>query len=157
MARSLGAADHVTLTGRVPYHDAPVRLALGDVAVAPKISATEGSGKLLNYMAMGLPTVAFDTAVNREYLGDDGVYAPLGDAEGLAAALGGLLDDPARRAAIGARLRDRAMASFDGLRAAEVLSAVYEQVLRPGPASASAPPRRAAPAAPRSPRGRGSA
>lgn len=128
-AEALGVAGHVTFTGRVPYQDAPAHLALGDVAVAPKISATEGSGKLLNYMAMGLPTVTFDTAVNREYLGDGGVYTPLGDVDRFADAIGELLDDPARRAALGARLRQRAEARFDGARAAEVLAAVYEDVL----------------------------
>jgi len=128
-AEALGVAGHTTFTGRVPYEDAPARLALGDLAVAPKISTTEGSGKLLNYMAMGLPTVTFDTAVNREYLGDDGIYTPLGDVDRLAGAIGALLDDPARRAAIGGRLRERAVARFDGARAAEVLSAVYDEVL----------------------------
>ncbi len=87
-AHALGLAGHVTLTGRVPYAEAPAALALGDVAVAPKISATEGSGKLLNYMAMGLPTVAFDTKVSREYLGADGALAaPVGDAAALAQAI----------------------------------------------------------------------
>jgi glycosyltransferase involved in cell wall biosynthesis len=59
----------VTFPGRIPYPDAPRYLALGDVAVAPKLSATEGAGKIGNYMAMGLPVVAFDTPVSREYLG----------------------------------------------------------------------------------------
>lgn len=83
-ANDLGIGDFVTLTGRIPYGDAPKYLALGDVAVAPKLSATEGAGKLLNYMAVGLPTVAFDTPVAREYLGVDGVFARRGDVESLA-------------------------------------------------------------------------
>ena len=80
-------ADHTTFTGKVPYHQARDYLALGDVAVAPKLSATEGSGKILNYMAMGLPTVAFDTPVSREYLGDVGIYATAGRSRVLAEAL----------------------------------------------------------------------
>ena len=48
---------------------------LGDIGIAPKISATEGSGKLLAYMAASLPVVAFDTPVHREYLGNMGLYA----------------------------------------------------------------------------------
>ena len=87
MAQQLGLAEHTTFTGKIPYRQARDYLALGDVAVAPKLSATEGSGKILNYMAMGLPTVAFETPVSREYLGDDGIYATPGDPQSLAEAL----------------------------------------------------------------------
>jgi glycosyltransferase involved in cell wall biosynthesis len=87
MARRLGVAEHTTFTGKVPYHQARDFLALGDIAVAPKLSATEGSGKILNYMAMGLPTVAFETPVSREYLGDEGIYATPRDPVSLAQAL----------------------------------------------------------------------
>ena len=38
------------------------------MAAAPKMSRTEGNGKIANYMAMGLPTVAFETPVAREIL-----------------------------------------------------------------------------------------
>ncbi|MCX6032297.1 MAG: glycosyltransferase family 4 protein [Chloroflexi bacterium] len=92
-AAALGLAGRVTFTGAVPYEVAPIHLALGDVAVAPKLSATEGSGKLLTYMAAGLPVVAFDTAVHREYLGELGVYATAGDAGALAGALADVLDN----------------------------------------------------------------
>ncbi|MGC9346565.1 MAG: glycosyltransferase, partial [Anaerolineae bacterium] len=65
----------VVFTGKIPYEQAPYYLGLGDLSVAPKLSTTEGSGKILNYMAMGLPVVAYDTRVSREYLGSLGVYA----------------------------------------------------------------------------------
>ena len=58
------------LPGVVPREQNASRLALGDIAAGPKLSATEGAGKLLNYMSIGLPTVAFDTPVSREYLAD---------------------------------------------------------------------------------------
>ena len=83
LARKIGIADRVTFADRVPYERAPEFLSLGDIAVAPKLSQTEGAGKLLNYMAMGLPSVAFDTAVSREYLGEYGVYAERGNAQSL--------------------------------------------------------------------------
>ncbi|HEC36137.1 MAG TPA: glycosyltransferase family 1 protein, partial [Anaerolineae bacterium] len=73
MAAELGVGEQVVFTGKVPYEETPAHLALGDIAVAPKLSATEGSGKILNYMAMELPVVAFDTPVSREYLGSLGV------------------------------------------------------------------------------------
>ena len=78
----------VVFTGKIPYEQAPDYLALGDLSIAPKISVTEGSGKILNYMAPSLPVVAYDTKVSREYLGDLGTYAsPLGDVEALEQAL----------------------------------------------------------------------
>jgi glycosyltransferase involved in cell wall biosynthesis len=92
LANELGVSRFVTFTGKIPYDQARAFLALGDVAVAPKLSATEGCGKILNYMAMGLPVVAFDTPVSREYLGEQGIYARPGDADSLAQALLAALD-----------------------------------------------------------------
>jgi glycosyltransferase involved in cell wall biosynthesis len=107
-----GVADHVTLTGKVNYEDAPRYLRMGDVAVAPKISETEGCGKLLNYMACALPTVAFDTPVSREYLGEHGIYAATGNAEALAAAILQLVVAPEHGRALGGWLRSRVVERF---------------------------------------------
>jgi glycosyltransferase involved in cell wall biosynthesis len=127
MARRLGVADHTTFTGKIPYHQARDFLALGDIAVAPKLSATEGSGKILNYMAMGLPTVAFDTPVSREYLGDEGLYAAPGDSASLAQALlRGLSDAEDRRR--GLMLRRIASETFSWDQAAQTILRSYEWV-----------------------------
>ena len=111
-AHALGILGHTLFPGRISYFEAPRGLALGDVAVAPKMSATEGSGKILDYMAMALPVVAFDTAVSREMLGDLGVYAEYGSAAALAQCLLSLLRDVERAQALGRRLRQRAEAGF---------------------------------------------
>jgi glycosyltransferase involved in cell wall biosynthesis len=132
MAVDLGVADWVTFTGQVPYEKAPANLALGDIAVAPKLSATEGAGKILNYMAMELPTVAFDTPVSREYLGTLGAYAsPNGDPAALADAIADLLKAPARCRDIGRRLRERAGRHFSWDRAGRHLLKIYGTVLEP--------------------------
>lgn len=128
-AAALGLAERVTFTGKIPYEDAPRYLALGDVAVAPKLSATEGSGKLLTYMAVALPVAALDTPVHREYLGDLGVYAPPGDAAGLARALAALLEDPQDAARRGQALRQQVMAHYTWAQAAAVIEATYRAVL----------------------------
>jgi glycosyltransferase involved in cell wall biosynthesis len=112
----------------VSYADAPRMLALGDIAVAPKLSLTEGSGKILNYMAMGLPTVAFETPAQREYLGSLGVYAPIGDSESLARRVAELIDQPSRRRVLGEQLR-RAASHGGWDRAAATMVEVYEQLL----------------------------
>lgn len=130
LAQALGIGDHVTFTGRVPYEQAPARLALGDLAVAPKIAETEGSGKLMNYMAMGLPTVAFDLPVCREYLGEETPCVPAGDVGAFARAILDLLADPAAAARAGRRLRQRTEETYDWSRGAPILMAAYQQALR---------------------------
>lgn len=130
MAADLGVASRITFTGKVAYEEIPALLALGDVAVAPKRSATEGCGKILNYMAMGLPTVAFDTPVSREYMGALGVYAgQTGDPLALADAIAGLLDAPEWRADLGQKLRARVAEHFSWERAGRQLTSIYRDVL----------------------------
>lgn len=130
MAQELGVADRVTLTGRIPYEHAAHYLSVGDIAVAPKLSSTEGSGKVLNYMAMGLPVVAFDTPVQREYLRDLGVYAPPGDMEALTLAIRDLLVEPARRAELGNALRQRAIQHYSWDNAARQIVSLYKKYSR---------------------------
>ncbi len=130
MAADLGVTDRITFTGKVPYEEAPHYLALGDIAVAPKLSTTEGAGKILNYMAMALPAVAFDTPINREYLGSLGVYAsPVGDPEALADAVASLLRAPRWRAELGQKLRARAAVHFSWERAGRQLVNTYRVAL----------------------------
>ncbi|GAB4547963.1 MAG: glycosyltransferase family 4 protein [Anaerolineae bacterium] len=133
-AAELGVSDVVTFTGRISYLDAPRYLALGDIAVAPKISATEGSGKILNYMSMGLPTVAYDTPVSREYLADWGLYATERTALALATTLAKALDMPiTEREALGRRLRERAQTFFSWERTGEQIVAVYRALVEGEP------------------------
>lgn len=139
-AEQLGLASYVTFTGRVPYEQAPEMLALGDVAVSTKLSLTEGAGKLLNYMAVGLPTVAFDTPVAREYLGADGVYATAGNVEDLVDRLELVLfpcstDEPLLHA--GARLRARVLAHYRWDTTADRIAQVYERLSGVSAASCS--------------------
>lgn len=128
IALNLGLGDHVTFTDRIPYEQAPSYLAIGDVAVAPKMSTTEGSGKLLNYMAMGLPTVSFDVPVSREYLGDLGIYAKPGDVSSLALALETALDNKEESRAKGLALRERVIQCFSWSAAGESILQVYDRV-----------------------------
>ncbi len=121
-----GVAGSVTFTGRIPFADAPFYLAACDIAVAPKMSTSEGSGKLLNYMAMAQPIVAYDTAVNREYLADLGVYATPGDVGSFTNAIADLIHDPARRIELGEQLRRRVIEEFSWDAAAERILHLYD-------------------------------
>jgi glycosyltransferase involved in cell wall biosynthesis len=129
LAAELGIADYVTFTGCIPYEKAPLYLALGDGAVAPKISATEGSGKILNYMAMALPTAAFDTPVSREYLGEDGIYAEKGNYVALAEALEWLLREDMPRKDLGQRLRQRVIAGYSWQQAGRRIVEIYDRIV----------------------------
>lgn len=58
-----------SMTGRIDFNKLPLYLEVADIAIDPKYSdAGEGSGKMLNYMASGLPVVAFNGANNRRFL-----------------------------------------------------------------------------------------
>jgi glycosyltransferase involved in cell wall biosynthesis len=131
MAAEWDVSDRVTLTGKIPYEKAADYLSVGDIAVAPKLSLTEGSGKVLNYMAMAMPIVAFDTPVQREYLGDLGVYAAPGDVENLVAGIRTLLEDAPRRAALGAALRQRAIEHYSWEQAGRQIVGVYRKLTAP--------------------------
>lgn len=130
LARRFGVADRVTLTGKVDYREAPRHLSLGDIAISTKMSATEGSGKVLNYMAMRLPVVAYDTVVHREYLGALGCYAPPGSVDGLAVAIETLLFRPEERVRLGRLLRDRAIKEYSWTEACTRITETYKFIRR---------------------------
>jgi glycosyltransferase involved in cell wall biosynthesis len=124
-----GLAGSVTVTGRIDYREAPQYLALGDVAVSPKRSLTEANGKLLNYMASGLPTIAYDSPIAREILGDAGTYIPLGDITALATACITLLEDARERKMHGEALRERAVTAFSWSTLVGRLVEVYQDAV----------------------------
>ena len=128
-AEEEGLSDRVTFTGQVDYAEVPRLLAAGDVALSPKVSLTEANGKLLNYMACGLPSVVFDTPVNREILGDTGVYAQYGDSVDFAARLMSLVDEPARLAALGTAARERAVLEHSLQARGEMLVGFYSKMM----------------------------
>jgi len=129
MAAELGIAADVRFTGAIPYEEAPVYLSLGDLAVAPKRSTTEGSGKLLPYMAAALPVVASDLPVHREYLGELGWYYPPEDEPAMAKTIAVALADSQGRRERGRALRALAAARFSWQRAAALLEQIYRACL----------------------------
>ena len=103
-----GILDRTVFIGKIPYEETPRYLALSRVAVAPKISLSEGDGKLYNYMSMGMGIACFDRSVSREILGDAGLYAPMKDTDALAEKLAWLLENPAEAEELGRKARIRA-------------------------------------------------
>ena len=120
-----GVGNHLTFTGRVPYDQAPLLLRLCDLAVSPKRSETEGNGKLLNYMATGLPTVAYAGGVAGEFLGPTARLAVRGSIESLAEEILTLIRDPDARNTYGTELHVRAGQHFSWLDRVTALLDVY--------------------------------
>lgn len=133
MAESMGIADAVTFTGKIDYERAPLYLCAGDLALSPKISLTEANGKLFNYMACGLPTVVFDTPINREILGDAGVYAQFGDSADFALKIAELAADPRERDRLAAMLRERSVTEHSWLSRGKKLVELYARLLSRSP------------------------
>jgi glycosyltransferase involved in cell wall biosynthesis len=129
LARHMGLDAVTSFPGRVPYLDAHRFLAAADIAIAPKMSLTEGNGKIYNYMAMGLPVVAFDAPANREILDDCGEYARFGSADDLARQIIELIDNPERARCFAARARDRTLRDLSWDDRIHELTAVYRAVL----------------------------
>jgi glycosyltransferase involved in cell wall biosynthesis len=110
-----GTADRVILHGRVPMDDLPRLLSGADIGLVPSLH--EGyleyslSTKLLEYAAMGVPTVASDLATFRHHFTDAALcFVPGGDPDALARAIEGLVEDPARATAMGLEARQQAAA-----------------------------------------------
>ncbi len=125
LAAAHGVGEVIIFPGRAPYAELPKWLAVGDIAVVPKYSLSEGSHKTLIYMAMGLPTVAYDTPAQREILGPLGLYAPLGDVATFADRVVELVTNPTRRRVLSAQLRTVAERDHSRRRVAEELEAIY--------------------------------
>jgi glycosyltransferase involved in cell wall biosynthesis len=104
-----GLSDRITFTGRIDYRDAARLLSAGDVALSPKVSLSEANGKLFNYMACGIPVLAFDTPINHEILGEAGVYARFADAADFAARLEELVQQEGLRRELSERVRTKAV------------------------------------------------
>ncbi len=130
MAADAGIGNSVTFTGRIDYTKAAYFLSAGDIALSPKISLSEANGKLFNYMACGLPTVAFDTPVNREILGDAGVYARYGNAADFAATLEALVNDESRRLELGKMAREKAEREHSWQARGEQLEEFYRAITK---------------------------
>jgi glycosyltransferase involved in cell wall biosynthesis len=128
IAKALGVEKWVHFTGKISYEDVPRYLALADVAVSPKISTSEANLKLFTYMAMGLPTVVFDTPINREILGDIGVYAEMGNVESLAAALIGVLENKRWAKRLGELSRQKATDEYSWAKVGKRLADIYDSI-----------------------------
>lgn len=131
-AAAMGIGDYTSFPGKIEYAALPRYLALGDVGIAPKLAPTEGDGKIYNYLAHGLPIVAYDRPASKEILGDLAFYAALGDARSLAGALHTALTDAPRAADLGRQGRALAVERYSWEAVARRLMVAYADVIKRG-------------------------
>ncbi len=130
LAGRLGIEDYVTFTGRVPDREMLAMLNTADVCVNPdewnEMNDKSTMNKIMEYMALGKPIVQFDLTEGRFSAEDAALYARPNDAADLAAKILELLDDPDRRADMGACGRARIENELEWKFEAPKLIAAYE-------------------------------
>uniref|UniRef100_UPI00405698C0 glycosyltransferase family 4 protein n=1 Tax=Candidatus Electrothrix sp. TaxID=2170559 RepID=UPI00405698C0 len=120
------------LPGQVAYCDLSDWLAVGDLALEPKeADSGEASGKLLHYMAAGLPVVCFATENNRKMLSEAGYYAPSCDGQGLATGIEAALADGAQASRRGEQGREQVQSQYSSAVVGQVLHEVYRRFIHP--------------------------
>lgn len=111
LATQLGLDEYVWFTGFVPDADLIRYLSTADICVDPDPSNSFNDRctmiKMMEYMALGKPVVAFDLPEHRVTAQDAAVYACPNDELDFARQIAALMDDPARRKTMGQIGRER--------------------------------------------------
>jgi glycosyltransferase involved in cell wall biosynthesis len=97
LARDLQLERWVTFTGWLPEEEVFGYLATADIGLDSNLQAEVSPVKAMEYMAFGLPVVAFDLPETRKTAMDAAAYSPPGDVIALATSIDALLGDEARR------------------------------------------------------------
>ncbi len=121
--------DVIIFTGRIRYERAAFFLSAGDLAVSPKLALTEANGKLFNYMACGVPTVSFESNINREILGEAGIYVEHGNCAALADTIVASLCDSEAMISLSKRVRERAVNMHSWSSRSLQLESIYRTLL----------------------------
>jgi glycosyltransferase involved in cell wall biosynthesis len=107
-----GVTANVTMTGWVPADRVPVLLQEADICVdpAPATALNERSTmiKLMEYLALGKPVVAYDLLETRRTVGDAALLVQPGDVQAFADRIAVLAEDPELRSTLAHRARERA-------------------------------------------------
>jgi glycosyltransferase involved in cell wall biosynthesis len=98
---ALGLQDYVELPGRVPDETVIDVLSTADVGLSPDpknpLNDVSTMNKTLEYMAFGMPVIAFDLKETRVSANGAGSYVPSGDVAAYARAIVELVDDDEKR------------------------------------------------------------
>jgi glycosyltransferase involved in cell wall biosynthesis len=135
LAADLDLEDWITFTGRVdlPVIDAYLSTAELGLAPDPKTPFNDVSSmnKVVEYLAYGLPVVSFDLTETAVSLGGAGVLVANDEVGAFGEAIASLLDDPARREAMGREGRARVESTLGWHAQAPAYQAVYDDLTLP--------------------------
>jgi len=110
-ASDIGVEPSVRFTGRIPDTELIAYLSTADVCVNPDVANEMNDkstmNKIMEYMALGKPVVQFDLTEGRRSAQDASLYARKNDPADFARKIVQLLDDPARREAMGKYGKER--------------------------------------------------
>lgn len=141
MAEQFGLTSHVLFTGMVGHSKVAGYLSAADICVAPEPSALYNdlstAVKLMEYMSLGKPIVAFDLTEHRYTAQGAAVYVKPNDEMEFAQRISELMDDPERRRAIGQLGRERIETELAWDYSVPRLLAAYHALLSAGAASAT--------------------
>ncbi len=133
LARDLGIAEHVEFAGWRGDDDIRAILSTADVCLAPDppspLNDVSTMIKVAEYMAMGRPVVSYPLPETRISAGDAILYAVAGDPHSLGRLVDELLDDPDRRARLGALGRSRVEERLAWEHSTQALRSAYERAL----------------------------
>lgn len=131
-------ADRIVFLGMVDDQVKAQMLRSVDLYVAPNTGGESFGIILTEAMAAGTPVVASGLDAFRRVLdgGQAGAIFPVGDSDALAATIGALLDDPARRADLAARGR-AVVANYDWPQVARRVLEVYTFAIEATPRGAA--------------------
>jgi glycosyltransferase involved in cell wall biosynthesis len=136
LAQRLSLGDCVEFTGRIPDAELWEIMSTADVCVNPdranEMNDKSTMNKILEYMALGKPIVQFDLTEGRFSADESSAYARPNDTVDFARKLCELLDDPERRATMGAIGRSRVESGLAWHHQIPALLQAYEVAMNAG-------------------------
>ena len=134
----LGLAGHVEFTGRAPDELVARIMSTADAGLSPDpknpLNDVSTMNKTMEYMAFGLPVIAFDLRETRVSAGDAAVYVQPNDEHEYAEAIVTLIDDQPRRTLMAKLAQERVKQELAWSHQESAYLGVYERLLSEGKA-----------------------
>ncbi len=134
----LGLTGHVEFTGRAPDELVAHIMSTADAGLSPDpknpLNDLSTMNKTMEYMAFGLPVIAFDLRETRVSAGNAAVYVEPNDEQEYAEAIVALMNDEPRRTLMGKLARERVEQELAWSYQESAYLGVYQRVLGKGKA-----------------------